>query len=105
MFDGTKKELQKGDNLVLGPLVGGHKMTSNRPIQVDLVAGDIGSKYELRGLLRLILALGPKSILHLLPRLREPLAFGSTIQIWRVTTSILMEATSRPLEASLSHIY
>jgi len=48
MFDGTKKELQKGDNLVLGPLVGGHKMTSNRPIQVDLVAGDIGSKYELR---------------------------------------------------------
>ena len=47
-YNGNTTKLQKGENLVLGPLVRGQKVTSNRHIQVDLIAGDIDSKFELR---------------------------------------------------------
>jgi uncharacterized repeat protein (TIGR01451 family) len=38
----------QGENLTIGNIDQGDVLTSNRPVQVDLVAGDIGSTYELR---------------------------------------------------------
>jgi hypothetical protein len=47
-YDGNTTELSQGESILIGPLVRGNSLTSNRPIQVDLIGGDVGSKYELR---------------------------------------------------------
>ena len=47
-FNGNTTLLQTGESLLLGPLARGQSLTSNRPIQVDIIGGDAASNYELR---------------------------------------------------------